>query len=61
MDQRPEGVYCSWVTYPPGLTPNNNILHIERVNGDGTVTEFECARCKRESDVILAFLRRNQR
>lgn len=56
MDERPEGVYCSWVSYPPD-TPSDNIFHVERVNGDGSVTQFECARGDKESDVILQFLK----
>lgn len=56
IDPRAEGVYCSWESYPPD-TPgiNDNILHIERVNGDGSVSTFECA--DSEADVIAAFLK----
>lgn len=45
MDQRPEGVYLHWRTYPAdcAITPDN-ILVIERVNGGGSVSRFQCAR-----------------
>jgi hypothetical protein len=33
---------------------SDNILHIERVNGDGSVSTFECG--SSESDTILRFL-----
>lgn len=52
---RAEGVYCHWESYPadtPGI--ENNILIIERVNGDSSVTTFSCARSEVKS--ILAFL-----
>jgi hypothetical protein len=54
--ERAEGVYCHWESYPPD-TPGieNNILVIERVNGDGSVSTFSCAQgC--ESDAIREFL-----
>lgn len=57
MDQRPEGVYCSWVTYPENSYLKDTILHIERVCGDGSVLVFECARS--ESKTILQFLKGN--
>jgi hypothetical protein len=54
-DPRPEGVYCHWETYPPtGSLIPNNILVIERVNGDGSVTRFTCAR--EEAAAITDFL-----
>lgn len=56
MDQRAEGVYCHWESYPvntPGV--ENNILVIERVNGDSTVTTFSCSRS--EAPSILSFLK----
>lgn len=34
---RPEGVYCKWISYPEGFE-KNNLLQIERVNGDCSVT-----------------------
>ena len=52
---RAEGVYCHWETYPPEVpTIHDNILVIERVNGDCTVDKFTCARS--ESKDILEFL-----
>ena len=56
METRPEGVYCRWETYPPeALTTHDNILVIERVNGDSTVSTFNCTRG--ESKAILEFLK----
>lgn len=56
IDPRPEGVYCHWESYPPN-TPwiKDNILVIERVQGDGSVSRFTCARD--ESETIRLFLR----
>lgn len=53
-DKRPEGVYCSWETYPPHSGLKNNIFVIERVAGDGSVSRFECASL--ESEAIIDFL-----
>jgi hypothetical protein len=55
LDPRPEGLYCSWESYPRNtFGMSDNILVIERVDGDGTMTRFECARS--ETHVIFAFL-----
>lgn len=54
-DTRAEGVYCHWETYPPdAMTVHQNILVIERVNGDQTVSRFECTRG--EGLAIMSFL-----
>jgi uncharacterized protein YuzE len=56
-DPRPEGVYCHWESYPadtPGI--EDNILVIERVNADGSVRTFDCARS--EAAVIADFLKK---
>jgi len=42
--KRPEGVYCEWITYPPGFGPIPNLLRIERVNGDCSVTRMTVTR-----------------
>lgn len=54
MDERNEGVYCHWETYPLTSGFNDNIFVVERVNGDATVSRFECARS--EVSVIFRFL-----
>lgn len=55
MDERAEGVYCSWESYPPN-TPGieNNLLLLERVTGNGTVETFTCTRDETQS--IMDFL-----
>lgn len=55
MDERAEGVYCHWESYPPE-TPGieNNIFVAERVCGDATVARFECTR--HETRALLKFL-----
>jgi hypothetical protein len=52
---RAEGVYCHWESYPPD-TPGIGLdtLVIERVNGNETVSTFECTRV--ESAAIKEFL-----
>lgn len=56
IDPRQEGVYCHWETYPPeSPVERNNILVIEHVWGDGSVTRFQCS--AEESDTIREFLR----
>lgn len=56
--QRQTGVYVKlkWESYPPN-TPGieDNILVIEKVAGDGTLTTFECSRGT-ESEAIRKFL-----
>lgn len=56
---RSEGVYCRWETYPPdsAMVPGN-ILVIERVNGDCTISSFSCARS--EASTIYRFLRQRE-
>jgi hypothetical protein len=39
-DDRPEGTYPQWETYPPGYRPGNNLLIVERVNGNATVSRI---------------------
>lgn len=43
-DDRPEGVYCAWSSYPEGVSSayQARILTIERVNGDASVTSLDC-------------------
>jgi hypothetical protein len=41
---RAEGVYPRWDTYPQKSVLDRNILIVERVHGDCTVTEFSCTR-----------------
>jgi hypothetical protein len=54
-DPRPEGVYLHFETYPPGaFISRDNILVLERVNGDATVSRWSCARS--EAGVIKQFL-----
>ncbi len=56
-DARAEGVYCRWETYPAlpeASVLKDNILVIERVNGNGTVISFCCARS--EADLVRSFL-----
>jgi hypothetical protein len=48
--KRAEGVYCEWITYPPGFKKIPNLLQIERVNGDCSVTRMTVTRD--EADVI---------
>ncbi|MCU1324669.1 MAG: hypothetical protein JWN34_39 [Bryobacterales bacterium] len=55
---RREGVYCHWETYPEQQHGKDNILVIERVAGNGTVTTFDCAR--EEAATIVAFLAQAQ-
>jgi hypothetical protein len=43
--KRAEGVYCEWITYPPGgFEPIPNLLQIERVNGDCSITRVTVTR-----------------
>jgi hypothetical protein len=45
MDNRPEGVYATWETYPPEpLAGGKPLLRIERVNGDGSVSTIVLTR-----------------
>jgi hypothetical protein len=57
-DERPEGVYCHWETYPPDPyndgAMKDNILVLERVCGDQSVLSWECARS--EAVTIQEFL-----
>lgn len=54
MDPRAEGVYCRWESYPANSGQGNNLMTIERVNGDGSVSSVTCT--QEESKVIAAFL-----
>ena len=54
MDSRPEGVYCRWESYPANSGMGNNLMTIERVNGDGSGSSMTCTR--KESEVIANFL-----
>lgn len=58
LDSRSEGVYCKWESYPPNSGLIDNILVIERVNGDNSISSFTCARS--ESKSILEFLQKEQ-
>lgn len=56
---RAEGVYCRFETYPADMDLSdvrNNILVIERIAGDSSITRFECARS--EAWGIKEFLNR---
>ena len=53
-EDRPEGVYCYWETYPEHSGLKDNIFVAERVCGNGTVERFTCARY--EAKAIFKFL-----
>jgi hypothetical protein len=55
VSQRAEGVYCRWETYPEHSGITDNTFVVERVNGDGSVSTWSCARGT-ESNVIARFL-----
>lgn len=56
--KRPEGVYCKWISYPPGGFEKNNLLQIERVNGDCSVSTIVATRD--EVKVILAAIEKGR-
>lgn len=56
LDSRPEGTYPSWQTYPAGVAElRNNICLLERVNGDGSITQFSFPRD--EAGALMHWLR----
>jgi hypothetical protein len=54
MDERSEGIYCAWETYPALSGLKDNIFTMERVCGDGSVITLSCARS--EAREIFNFL-----
>lgn len=51
--KRPEGVYCEWLSYPPGGFEKDNLLQIERVRGDCTVMRLTLTR--EEAKVVVDY------
>lgn len=55
LDPRPEGAYARWFTYPEGKTGRNNLLMIERVGGDQSVSSVTLTRD--EAETVLYAIR----